>query len=383
MKGVNVFKIIFFILIPLIISSFLFWFYQGSKSYNIYILDKTVLDESRSEHKSFNWILNYYKYTNKSHKLYNYKKDYYGFFPEIINSDNKKYKIRSLRLYEVLSVADDIDMVYYADTYGVSYQDWFNRPPDKFHSPLIYGGLNQNDYLLLSEMKRKNKLIITEFNMLGSPTSDLIRQKTETLFDFYWTGWTGCYFTSLNQTNPGLPDWICHQYELKYNKKWDFTGSGIILVNENGNIIVLQDKVQLTYEYPQIITNVSNQLKFGLPASQNYNFWFDIINPGTTNQVIASYHLYLTKNGSNTLKKFDLPSDFPAIINHTDPYKFYYFAGDFADRNISMVGTYFKGYPNVARFFTMKNSASKIGFFWRFYLPLIHNIMEQNLPPSQ
>lgn len=382
MKGVNIFKILFFILIPLFIGSYLFWYLQKPKPNNIYILDKTVLDENRTGHKSFNWVLNHYKYTNKNHQLYNYKKDYFGFFPEIKSNNNKKYKIRSLRLYEILSVADDIDMVYYTDTYGVSYQDWYNKAPDKFHSPLIYGGLNQNDYLLLSEMKRKNKLIITEFNMLGSPTSDLIRQKTETLFDFTWTGWTGCYFKSLNLTNPGIPDWICQQYELKYNKKWDFSGSGIILVNENGNIIVLQDGIQLKYEYPQIVSNENSQKEFGIPSKQNYDFWFDIINPGTSNNVVSTYHLYLTDNGISILKKFGLPSEFPAIIEHRDQYKFYYFSGDFADRDIFMAGSYFKGYPLVAEFLTMNNSATKISFFWRFYLPLIHNILSHNLPPS-
>ncbi len=382
MKGFNVLKILLIIIILLISVSYFFWYFQDYKPYNIYILDKTVLDDSRSDHKSFNWILNHYKYSNKEHNLYNYKKDYYGFFPEIQSKNIKKYKIRSLRLYEVLSIADDIDMVYYTDTYGVSYQDWYNKIPDKFHSPLIYGGLNQNDYLLLSEMKRKNKLILTEFNMLGSPTSDLIRQKTETMFDFYWTGWTGCYFKSLNQSNPGLPDWICQQYELKYNMKWNYTGPGIILIKEDGNIIVLRDNIELKFEFPQIITNVINQKKYGIPACQNYNFWFDIINPGGTNKVISSYHLNLSTIGINTLKQFGLQADFPAIIEHLDNYKFYYFAGDFADRNISMAGSYFKGFPRFAQLFTLNNASSRMSFFWRFYLPLINNILNHNLSHS-
>lgn len=378
MKGNNILKILLVLIIVLISSSYLFWYFQDNKSYNIYILDKTVLDDNRSDHKSFNWILNHYKYSNKDHKLYDFKKDYYGFFPEV-TANNKKYKIRSLRLYEILSMADDIDMVYYTDTYGVSFQDWYNKPPDKFHSPLIYGGLNQNDYLLLSEMKRKDKLIITEFNMLGSPTSDLIRQKTETLFDFYWTGWTGCYIKSLNQTNPGLPDWICQQYEIKYNKKWNFTGPGIILVKEDGSIIVLRDKVELKYQYPQIFSNEINMKKYGIPSVQNYNFWFDIINPGTTNKVVSTYHLNVTANGSDLLKSAGIPSEFPAIIEHLNDYKFYYFAGDFADRDISMTSSYFKGFPQIVKVFTLKNSSSKMSFFWRFYLPLINNILNNNL----
>jgi uncharacterized protein YxeA len=379
MKSVNVFKILFLIVLPLLILSVFLWYIQDKKAFNIYILDKTVPDKARTEHKSFNWILTYYNFTDKNHKLYSFKKDYYGFFPLSTSDKNREYKIRSLRLYEVLSISDDLDAVYYTDTYGVSYQDWFKRPPDKLHSPLIYGGLNQNDYLLLSEMRRKNKLIITEFNMLGSPTSDLIRQKTETLFDFYWTGWTGCYCRSLNASNPNLPSWLVTLYEQKYKKKWEFNGPGIILVQEKGDIIILEDKRHLTLSYPQIITGAYGQKTYKLPPVQNYLFWFDIINTGHINKVVANYQLSLTGDGEMLLKKYGLRKEFPAIIEHLDNYRFYYFAGDFADRNISIISAYFKGMPFLAKAFYWNHSGSKQAFFWRYYFPLIYNILENNL----
>jgi len=377
MKGVNVFKILFFVFAPIIMASFLFWFFQDKKSTSIYILDKTVPDETYAEHKSFNWILTHYKYTDRNKKLYSYKKDYYGYFP----SKNAKNPIRSLRLYEILSIPDDFDMVYYTDTYGVTYQDIFNRPPDKLHSPLIYGGLNQNDYLLLSEMKRKNKIVLTEFNILASPTSDLIREKTQALFDFTWTGWVGCYFSSLLVSNPNLPDWVVVQYERKYQKKWSFEGDGIILVQEKGDIIVMDTKTYLNRPYLQIITGDYGQQTYHLPSSQNYSFWFDIVKPGA-NKVVSTYKLDTNKQGDLLLSKNGLTKEFPAILEHLDGYKFYYFAGDFSDRDLTFATTYFKGFPFLAKTFFLKNSASKKAFFWRFYLPLIHNILEKNLVPA-
>jgi hypothetical protein len=296
MKGFNVFKWILIILLPLLLISYLSWHYKDKKTYRVYILDKTVPDHKYSEHKSFNWILNNNRITKENGKPYSIGEDYYGFFP-IKTTKPKEYKIKSLRLYEVLSYSDDIDMIYYIDSYGVSYEDWYERPADKLHSSLLYGGINQNDYLLLTEMKRKNKLIISEFNLLGSPTSDLIRNKIENLFDFYWTGWTGCYFKSLSIANPNLPGWITSLYEKKYQKKWDFSGQGTILVNETGNIVVLQNKIHLNYPSPKIISGAYGRTQYHLPEYQYYSFWFDIIKPGKSNTVVSSYKLDLTPEG--------------------------------------------------------------------------------------
>lgn len=378
MKGINIFKLLFYILIPVIIVSFAFWFVQVDKVYSVYVLDKTVPDNTYSEHKAFFWLLNYHKIINKTGQSYSYKKDYYGFHP-VEGEDNTSYKIKSLRLYEILGITDDIDFMYYADSYGVSYEDWYHRPPDKFHSPLMYGGLNQNDYLLLNEMRRKNKLIISEFNMLGSPTSDLVRNKTENLFDFYWSGWTGSYFKSLHSSNPNLPRWVIDLYEQKYLKKWDFDNSGIVLIHEKGNILVLENKTHLTSEYPQIITDSYGQKEYELPEIQNYTFWFDIIAPGKTNKVVSKFQLSLSAAGIALLKKEKIPAEFPAVIEHLDRYKFYYFSGDFSDLSLSYYSSYFMGFPWLAKTFYLKNSNSKKAFYWRFYVPLIGHIIEKNV----
>jgi hypothetical protein len=378
MKGLNVFKWLFILLTPIIIASFLLWQFQEKRPIRIFLLDKTVIDHNYTEHKSFNWVLNNCRYTKTNKKPYSYQKDYYGFFPLNKNRE-KSYEIKSLRLYEVLSIGDDLDMLYYIDSYGISYEDWYNKPPDKLHSNLIYGGVNQNDYLLLSEMKRKNRLILTEFNLLGAPTSDLIRNKIENLFDFKWTGWTGCYYKSLSIANPNLPGWIIKLYEQKSNNKWNYSGQGIIFFNLEGDIVVLQNNEHLNYPTPQILTGSYGQSQYHLPEVQNYSFWFDVIEPGVSNKVVSSYNLQLTENGKNLLLQNGIPITFPAIIEHLDNYKFYYFAGDFSDRNLNYLTSYFKGMPEFARIFTLKNSNSKNAFFWRFYQPLIENILKNNI----
>jgi hypothetical protein len=58
-------------------------------------------------------------------------------------------------------------------------------------------------------MKEKNKLIITEFNMLAPPTKAVFRKQAELLFGLNWTGWLGCYFVNLDTSKtPGVPPWL-------------------------------------------------------------------------------------------------------------------------------------------------------------------------------
>lgn len=374
MKGANYLAIVLIVIGSVISLGFLFWLIQEKKTYNIYILDKTVPNKTYVEHKSFNWILTQQKFVNKKQKIYT-PGDYYGFHPE----NDSVYKIKSLRLYEVLSIPDNLDMVYYTDTYGVTYEDWFKHTPEKLHSPLLYGRLNQNDYLLLSEMKRKNKLILTEFNLLASPTSDLVRQKTETMFGFKWSGWIGSYVRTLRVTNPDLPRWIIVQYEQKYKKKWNFDGHGVILIHHSGDILILEARSHLNDPYPMIISSPYGQKTYNLPETQKYSGWFDIIDPGSVNKVVSTYKIDVNPDGLALLKQAGIPSEFPAIIEHLETYKFYYFAGDFADREFFMGSAYFKGVPALARVFAFKSSETKSTFFWRFYEPLISNILKNNL----
>ncbi len=78
MKVVNIVKIFFLVFLSLLIVSLILWCVQDKKDFNIYILDKTVLNKERTEHKSFNWVLTHYNYTNKNYKRYSFKEDYYG-----------------------------------------------------------------------------------------------------------------------------------------------------------------------------------------------------------------------------------------------------------------------------------------------------------------
>ena len=364
----------FFILI--LLGSWLAWFLKDKKQLNVYILDKTIPTMDRTEHKSFNWILNHNRYVKEDGNLYNVNTDYYGFFP--LNTKSQEFDFKSVRIHEIEDIANFYDMLYYTDTYGVYYNEWYKRgTKDVKHTQKVYGGLNQNDYLLLKEMKEKKKLIITEFNLYDAPTNGLIREKVETLFGLNWSGWTGKYFTSLDTTNgKKFPRWIVNLYKEQNNNQWPFKNPGIVLIHKYGTIAVLELGTHLTEEIPLILSKQETMDRFGVPESIYYPQWFDISFSSDKNEILANFKISVNAKGDSILRNYNLKPVFPAIIEHTGDYYFYYFGGDFAENQINVKTAFFEGYHNVCSYTNFNNYNSTDKFFWKYYIPLMTKLLD-------
>lgn len=360
----------------LLFGSWLFWFFKPEKKLNIYILDKTVPTTERTEHKSFNWILNHNHYVKPDGGLYNINKDYYGFFP--INSKSQEFDFRSIRIHEIMDVAKSYDMLYYTDTYGVYYNEWYKQgTADAKHTQKVYGGLNQNDYLLLKEMKEQGKLIITEFNLYDAPTNGLIREKVEDLFDLHWSGWTGKYFSSLDTTeNKNFPHWIANLYLEQNNNQWPFKNAGIVLIHKFGTIVILEQGTHLNEEIPSIISKQETINRFGIPEIVPYAQWFDITFSGEQNDVLANFKINVNASGDSILRYYNLKPVFPAVIEHIGDYKFYYFGGDFAENNVNNKTAFLEGYHNVVSICNYSGNKNTKRFFWQFYVPMMNRILD-------
>lgn len=365
------------ILIPFItiLISWLLWHFEKGKELNVLILDKTVPLEKRNEHLSFNWILDYNKFV-KNGKLYDSNTDYFGFFP----LENKKYRINdldSLSEKEITIISDTIEMAYYTDTYGIYYNEWYNDTLETEHSKKIYGGLSENDVFLLSKLKENNKLIISEFNLLASPTSAITRKKAEELLDIRWTGWTGRYFDNLDTVvNPEIPQWARRLYRNQYKKDWAFNKAGIILVHESSLIVVLEKNTHLIDEVQYIQTTDYGIKKFDLPEKMYYPYWFDITMCGTTNKLVSKYKIEVNNEGEKLLQQYGIPSTFPCVIESQNE-RFYYFAGDFADNPIPTYLSHFKGSTCASWFlYTSTKTSDRTKFFWKYYIPLVSNILD-------
>lgn len=364
----------------------LFWFLTPKTKLVAAIIDKTVLTTEGQEHISLNWVLNHERLTKTASKLYQKSNDYFGFFP----LKDEKFRLKGLERFsqeQLKQLSTDADLAYFTDTYGIYKNEWYIKKNETERSGMIYGGMSGQDVEFLKLMKAKHKLIIAEFNSIGSPTNEANRNQFENLFSMKWTGWTARYFESLDTTvNKELPRWLIRLYKEQHQNKWTFRKSGVAFVNDGGQIVILEDQVHLTNAIPQIISTDFGQKTFGLPAQIKYPFWFDIIKPDVKiNKEIASFNIFTNANGKAELSRNGIPSKFPAVLMHNDAdYRFYYFSGDFCDNQVNMTSSYFKGIGAFKwLFYNSNDPTERSSFFWNFYRPMMTNILtaEKNRKP--
>ena len=324
--------IILILVFALPFVKFVRWSFQEKKPIDVVILDKTVPTLERLNHKSLTWILNNSRFVKKEKKnSYSYKNDYYGFAPTRPLKDRGNTK-KEYHVSEMLELPERIDAIYFTDAYGVFFNDWYVGVNKSRRSRKIYGGLNNTDYLLVNEMKNRNKLIILEYNTLDYPTPAFESYRTQEKLGITFTGWSGKYFSTLDTTAKNFPVWMTSMYRKEHNKPWTYTKSGIVLLSEK-NIIVLEEGTHLKDAVPYIVTDEENCEKFGVPSSVAFDKWFDIIDPMDGN-VISKFSLGTTALGDTLLSGKMLGNTFPAVTQDSATRRIYYFSGDFANNKV-------------------------------------------------
>lgn len=371
-------KILFFLIILIPFWSFLVWFFYPKIELPGLILDKTVLDRSGVEHRSFNWITTNNKYVKPDGSQYEITEDYYGFFPV----NRPEYVVKDLTVFnqkEIDSLARDLEYLYYTDAYGIYTNEWVYGRDINERSRLVYGGLSQQSYLLFEKMFRNRKLVITEFNNIASPTSLNLRYKMQRVLESDFTGWTGRYYHSLDTLlNPDIPGWMKRLHRRYYKKPFAYPDiPGLVLVHETERILVLQSGLDLDYEIPILNTGDTLIKRYGLPEFIRYPYWFDINFAKDTNNIYATYKIHTNSRGDSILGSQLLPNEFPAILaDHKENLR-WYFCGDWADSPTPFGLSYFKGVQFLRKFFyNNRDELDRKKFFWEYYEPLISGIFE-------
>jgi hypothetical protein len=371
-KTLLIVVIILAVIIALPVINLIRWSAQPKKPLDIIIVDKTVPTLEREHHKSFNWILTNKRFVKKESKTsYSYKKDYFGFFPQRPLRDHK-WDRNDYRLTDLISLADKNDAVYFTDTYGVFFNDWYRGINKSRKSRKIYGGLNNNDFLLLKEMKDRNKLIIMEYNSFDYPTAQFESVRTQEKLGITFSGWTGKYFSSLDTTIKDFPVWMTAMYRKEYKKPWTFTKPGVVILKEK-DIVVLEEGKQLKNPMPQIITDEASSKKYSVVPSVAFDQWFDIIDP-LQNKVISKFKLDTTPIGDSLLINNALQNEFPAVVQDPVIQRTYYFSGDFATYNVPYCTARIKGVEKLKGILFSDKTDDTRRFFWLYYRPLINGI---------
>ncbi len=371
-KPLIITTIILVLVLALPFINYLRWSFQEKKPMDIVILDKTVPTLERLNHKSLTWVLNNGRFVKKDKKKsYSYKKDYYGFAPTRPLKDRGSVRME-YHLGEMLELPEKTDAIYFADTYGVFFNDWYAGINKSRRSRKIYGGLNNTDYLLVNEMKNRNKLIILEYNSFDYPTPAFESFRTQEKLGITFTGWSGKYFEKLDTTSKNFPVWMTAMYRKEYKKPWTFTKPGIVLLSEK-NIIVLEQGTHLKDALPYIVTETANCEKFGVPPSVAFDKWFDIVDP-LQNNVISKFSLGTTAIGDTLLKANKLSSSFPAVTQDSSSQRIYYFSGDFANNNVNFCFSRLKGFSGIKGLSYSDKPNDTRRFFWLYYKPLVNSI---------
>lgn len=379
--------ILVFVVVPIV--SHLVWRFSAETVIKTLIVDKTVLDDRMDEHVSYNWVMRHNRVKMNVRDYHRPGADYFGFFP-LGEGKFGIWDLNSFTTNQLDSLADDYDMMYVTDTYGIYREEWdamYHKPDPSIRlwnpmnlSDIIYGGTDHRDVDMMRRFKERGKPLITEFNVMAAPTSSDVRQRFEDLFNVRWSNWTGRYFESLRiDGNAELPQWLIENYKEQRGRDWPFTKSGLVFVNADGRIVILERDTHMISVAPFIHTPIDDQKRFGVQAKVRYPFWFDIVSHGDSNRTVSTYRLNPNEAGRELLERFGIPLEFPAVIEGlSDQHTFFYFAGDFADNPISQRMAPFWKVNWVSRLFYTNGLQDRRGFFWKFYRPLVTTILEEN-----
>jgi len=356
------------------VVSFLLWSISPKKEMEILIVNKTASSASRSEHKALFWILRHHRIARSNGKLYNHKRDYYGFMPMRPYRD-RHFEIKGIRVSDIDSLAGHYDMAWFVDNHGVSFNDWYGDPSSGLQTRLIDGGLNQGDYAFIDEMLKRDKLVIAEFNFFANPTSDLVRRKAEELFEIYWSGWSGMWYDNLAAGNPDIPSWLVNAYAEHNDRDWNYSKPGIVLYSHDLNVVVLEKDTHLDIEVPLLVTGPEYAAEYGVADVVHFPYKFDISYAADPGKVVSSYLLGVNREGKRLLESHNIPVRFPASIANPGNRQVHFLAGNYSDYEQCLFLSVFRGIRSLD-FLLYRDAVGDRGEFFRtWYYPYVSKVI--------
>jgi len=373
------------ILVPLIVLlSWLAWFLTPSTPLDLLLIDKTMVDDRANEHRALAWLLTQERYVPREGS-YAPGEQSVGFRP----TGEGTYEVTGFETRDSLAceeLAATYDAAYVADAYGIFEITWHQAYPElgpiTQPSRKIYGGLHQQDMIVLRAMEREQKPIIAEFSCLEPPTPPDVREDMESLLGVRWTGWTGRFFATLDSTGDDLPAWIVRNFMRQSGGSWPFGDSpGIVLSHLDERIVILRYPEDLEYPTITVAATYDTRARLGAPEQPlPYPFWFDIVTPDTTAESLAYFTLPSTPLADTLLRAFQIPRIFPAVVERPGR-NIFYFAGDFADYpDVNELLAHFKGMQSLrTMLYTNNDPSSRSEFYWTFYYPMVRSILRSSV----
>ena len=371
-RSLKIFIIAVTVALIIIALLFILWFIMPSSNLYIAVLDKTVpataadghsylddVDNVYRKHLGFNWLLNYHKIRNPENgQKYSETQDYYGY---LLNS---AYEILpDERLLE--DMEEFPDLLYLSDTYGTEVTE------DK--------GITAAEMNMISMCSYAGTTILGEQDIMTTATDEKVSEQLQDLFGINQTGWVGRYIYDLADMTD-VPYWAPPMYKEKYGVEWRCSGSGILLVSSDGDILVFEARKDFEDDSLLKISVAEDYRKEFGRRKVNYYSWFELITTVGSTETLAQFEFNFNSTG---MEKFAPVSDSPVFTAVTRARRnensapAYYFAGDFGDYVNDRTVSNFLGANLFHRAISVDRDGDVTHFFWQFYEPFMTCIIKQ------
>ncbi len=375
-KRLKWYHILMAVIVLAIIALFVGWHLKPKREMNVVVIDKTVLSYSEDEdinkdhiyrkHQGFVRILNQQRYIKEDTTDYDYKKDYFG--PAVDEEGAYSHDT------DLGDATGSPDLVYLCDGYGMG-NDTFGHYNG---STPLNAGISSDEMSYISFAHEYGAQVVTEMALFSSPMSDSVFAQMTALTGVTPTKWIGRYLVDLEDFSD-VPDWAPPMYEQQEGVEWRFTGPGILLVSNDGKIIILEQNTDFTSQnLLQIYINDDYKSEFGGCDQCNFYNWFELVEPNYGTETIATFAFDLNAVGMEKIKEISKTPRFAAVTRRQEEgyAPVYYFAGDCCDYvNGDRYGCFLFA-NEFFKFLSYDRQGDISNFYWRFYTPMLRHILD-------
>jgi hypothetical protein len=264
----------------------LVWTLEAPSPRSVATVNYTVPFANYQLHAALHWALDHAKVPPPERtQRWRPHLDYIGYRPDD-RANPERLSDRAL---------DSFDTLYLADTYGVYDADLLpdslrTSTPHLVTSPLRFGGINSADVEALHQHLDAGGDLITEFNVLAPPTVAAASTALQDMLGVSWTGWTGRVFPTLRDRDE-VPPWLIERFEEQYPGRGLPDVPSLVLVSEQGSLVVLSDG-GFSNVVPSIQITAAGRDRFGRRhAHAPYFGWFALVHATESATTYATFTL--------------------------------------------------------------------------------------------
>lgn len=340
---------------------------------SLLVVDYTVPTDSYSHHRGLFWLLNHLRImASGSREPWSIDKDYAGYKPP--GKGASRYLSQTnLKKYH---------WVYLSDTYGVYDIDIEGKKnedlPASFRPKLVFGSLTLQDANALSSFVEGGGNVIFESNSFSGPTGERAREIAEHLMGVRWTGWAGRLIDDLRDKTI-TPRWLPDLYYKTYPNHPLPEGPALVLVHKNGTLVVLHGEPIERTAPSLVVTEQGKAAQLDSSGSPPYFGWFEIMSAHHGVEILAEVRLPTIARWEKRRKAAGIPLVFPLITRFKkDRTNRIYIAADIANLDDTPRHYQLAGLPLLQAAVNRRQDAiSNLPAYWRFYLPVVGQILRR------